>query len=318
MATIINLNEILIALKQVDLITAMKRGFIAYSNQHTVIPPVGELLFENPKGEAHIKYGYIKNDDFYCIKIASGFYNNQQLGISSSQGMLLLFNQQTGVPEAILLDQGKLTDIRTAATGAMVAQNFAPKHIKAIGIIGTGIQAELQLEYLLKQSDCKTIWIWGRAFEKAKVLKSKLDQNLTIHLAESTSELARNCNLIVTTTPSEHPLLFADDIQPGTHITAIGSDTSTKQELEADILNKADLVIADSLSQSKNRGEIFQAISRGNITGDKVTELGIALQDSSLQRTNDQQITVVDLTGVAIQDIMIAKAVYTEIKNYKN
>lgn len=290
MARIINLNEISAALEQIDLITAMKNGFVAYSNQHTVIPPVGELLFDNPKGETHIKYGYIKNDDFYCIKIASGFYNNQQLGISSSQGMLLLFNQQTGVPEAILLDQGKLTDIRTATTGAMVAQYFAPEHIKGIGIIGTGIQAELQLKYLLKQTHCKTIWIWGRNIEKAKTLKNKLDKDLTIHITEDTGELARNCNLIVTTTPSEQPLLFADDIQPGTHITAVGSDTSEKQELEAAILNKADIVIADSLSQSENRGEIFQAINKGNISKNKALELGVALQNTSLQRTSDEQI----------------------------
>lgn len=318
MATIINLNEISAALKQVDLIMAMKNGFIAYSNQQTVIPPVGELLFDQPKGEAHIKYGYIKDDPFYCIKIASGFYNNQQLGISSSQGMLLLFNQQTGVPEAILLDQGKLTNIRTAVTGAMVAQYFAPKQINAIGIIGTGIQAELQLEYLLQQTTCKIIWIWGRNTDNAEALKNKLDQNLTVHIAKNTSELSRNCNLIVTTTPSEHPLLFADDIQPGTHITAVGSDTATKQELASDILNMADIVIADSISQSENRGEIFQAVTNNSITKDKVIELGVALQTPSLQRINDQQVTVVDLTGVAIQDIMIAKAVYTAIKNRKN
>ena len=128
--------------------------------------------------------------------------------------------------------------------------------------------------------------------------------------ASSTSELAQNCNLIVTTTPSITPLLLAKDIQPGTQITAMGSDTSEKQELEAEILNKADIVIADSIPQSKSRGEIYQAVKAGSIDPQKVVELGHAIQDSKLQRTDNNQITVVDLTGVAVQDIMITEAVY--------
>ena len=73
---------------------AMEEAFLQYSNGNSVVPPVGELLFEKPKGDCHIKYGYIKGDDFYCIKIASGFYENPKLGISSSQGLMLLFSQK--------------------------------------------------------------------------------------------------------------------------------------------------------------------------------------------------------------------------------
>ena len=146
MTTVIELEKIKSLLKEVDLVAAMTAGFRQYSNGNTVVPPVGELLFENPPGDVHIKYGYIKNDDFYVIKIASGFYENKELGIPSSQGMMLLFNQKTGQTVAVLLDEGYLTDVRTAAAGAVAAKYFAPKKIEAIGIIGTGMQAKMQLK----------------------------------------------------------------------------------------------------------------------------------------------------------------------------
>jgi len=310
MATVINLNEIKRILKNVDVVAAMEEGFIQYSNGNTVVPPVGELLFEKPKGDAHIKYGYIKNDDYYVIKIASGFYENAKLGIPSSQGMMLIFDQKTGVPKAVLLDEGFLTDIRTAAAGALAAKYFAPKKIKAIGIIGTGIQAKLQLQYLQKHTPCKSVWVWGRNKNNVGKFINEVGADFDIHSAESPSELAKHCNLIVTTTPSELALLKADDIQKGTHITAVGSDTEHKQELESAILKKADIVIADSFPQSKSRGEIYKAVKNGDISEDIIIELGTAIQDSKLQRTNDDQITVVDLTGVAVQDIMITKTVY--------
>jgi len=313
MAKVIRLSDIKSILKSIDVVTEMEEGFKQYSNGNTVVPPVGELLFYNPKGDAHIKYGYIKNDEFYVVKIASGFYENSKLGIPSSQGLMLVFNQKTGQPEAILLDEGHLTDIRTAAAGALAGKYFAPKNIKAIGIIGTGIQARLQLEYLQQTNPCKTVWVWGRNVENTKKFKNDLSSEYSINIAENVSEVAKNCNLVITTTPSEKVLLKANDIQPGTHITAVGSDTANKQELESELLKKADLVIADSIPQSKNRGEIFRATSDNLLSEENIVELGTAIQNPSLQRTSDNQISIVDLTGVAVQDIMIASAVY---RNY--
>lgn len=315
MAMIISRDELIAMIPQIDVIAAMKEGFIAYSNGKTVVPPVGELLFEAPKGEAHIKYGYVKNDDFYVIKIASGFYGNPQLGISSSQGMVLVFSQKTGQAVAVLMDDGYLTDIRTAAAGALVAKYFAPKKIESIGIIGTGIQAELQLHYLKQVTSCRSVWLWGRKLEKAQQFKQKFKHDFNFNIAKTPSEVAFHSRLIVTTTPSEIPLIMATDVQRGTHITAVGADTENKQELDSALLQRADLVVVDSLPQSKNRGEVYKAIQDGMLSEQKAIELGKALQEASLQRTNAQQISIVDLTGVAVQDIMLAKAIFL---NYKN
>ena len=312
MTTIIELPAIRGLINNIDLVAAMEHGFIQYSNGNAVVPPVGELLFEEPEGDAHIKYGYIKSDDFYCIKIASGFYQNTKLGLSSSQGLMLLFSQQTGVPVAVLLDEGFLTDIRTAAAGALAAKYFAPSKVTAIGLLGSGVQARQQLTLLRQQTDCRDVWLWSRNRDNCRRFCDELGSDYTIQVAASPAEVAQNCNLIVTTTPSQEPLLVSDDIRPGTHITAVGSDTQHKQELHQEILAKADIVIADSLPQSLSRGEIYQATLAGVLAKQNVSELGATLQDPALQRRNDSQISVVDLTGVAVQDIMIATAVYQQ------
>jgi len=263
MPTVIELDDIKKALDSVDVVAAMEKGFVQYSNGKVVVPPVGELIFEDPPGDVHIKYGYVKNEDYYVIKIASGFYENPKLGVASGQGLMLLFNQKTGELVSILLDEGYLTNIRTAAAGALVAKYFAPQKVEAIGIIGTGVQAKLQLLYLQKVKPCKRVWLWGRNTENAEKLKADLGGEFEITVASTPTEVAQNTNLIVTTTPSENPLLKVDAIKPGTLITAVGSDTANKQELESEILQMADLIIADSLPQSKSRGEVYQANKAG-------------------------------------------------------
>ncbi|WP_276166433.1 hypothetical protein [Zobellia alginiliquefaciens] len=312
---VLSLSEVTNTLKNLNLIPLIEEGFVSLSSNKAIVPPVGELLFENPRGESHIKYGYIINQPYYVIKVASGFYENPKIGLKSSQGLMLAFSQKTGVLKAILLDEGHLTDIRTAIASMITLKYLAPKHNIRIGIIGTGIQAELQLKYLHTVSNCKEIFVWGRTAEKVKAFKDIFkDSNYNITIAPSIPELAHNCNIIITTTPSTTPLLFSSQIKKGTHITAIGSDTSEKMELDTDIIKKADIVISDSIEQSKTRGEIYKARQNNCLSKDTLRELGNIIKDPTLGRQNDNQITVADLTGVAVQDIMIATAI---INNYK-
>ncbi len=145
---ILTLDQIKSALPSVDLMGEIESGFIAYSQGRAVVPPVGELVMQDPPGDVHIKYGYLMGDDYYVIKIASGFYDNPKLDLPSGNGLMLVFSQKSGVLEAVLLDQGHLTDIRTAVAGAIAAKYLAPSKVARIGIVGTGVQARLQLEYL--------------------------------------------------------------------------------------------------------------------------------------------------------------------------
>jgi len=306
---IIPLERIKEILPSLDLIPAIETGFAAYSNGQAVVPPVGELLLD--KGEVHIKYGYLKKDEYYVIKIASGFYDNPKLGLPSGNGLMLLFSQKTGELVSILLDEGYLTDIRTAIAGAITAKFLAPESIERIGIVGTGIQARLQLSYLSQVIDCRQVLVWGRGDIQLAKYKIEMEkQDFEIKNTLTAADILRTCNLIVTTTPSTTPLLSASDLQTGTHITAVGSDTPDKQELDSAILSRADIVVADSISQCMIRGEIFKAIQASQISPDDLTELGDIITGKKQGRTDDNQITVADLTGVAVQDIKITEAVY--------
>ena len=307
---VINKDSILEIVKKLDLIPLIKEGFIAYSKGMSVVPPIGELSFKNPPGDVHIKYGYIIGDSYYVIKIASGFWENENLGISNGQGMMLLFDQKTGQPKAILLDNAILTDIRTAVAGQICAQEFS-NDIKCIGVLGTGLQARLQVEYLTHVTDCRNLIVWGRDQEKMKEYQKDMEaKGFEVSLADSVQKLSKSSNLIITTTASSEPMLFPDDVQPGTHITAMGSDTLLKRELGPGLLKASSLVIADSITQCQERGEISHAIKEGDISKDNIVELGEILSGTQAGRKSRKDITVADLTGVAVQDIQIAVAVF--------
>ncbi len=306
---LIPLEQIKRLLPGLDILTPIEEGFIAYSNRRAVIPPVGELILE--KGEVHIKYGFVKEEDFYVIKVASGFYGNPAMGLSSSNGLMLLFSQRTGELVSVLLDEGYLTDVRTAVAGAIAARVLAPSKVEGIGVLGTGIQARMQVQYLKGVVDCRELWVWGRREEAVEQYRTDMSSaGFRVEAATRISDIPKRCNLIVTATPSIRPLLQWEDIRPGTHVTAIGSDTPEKQELDPLILRHADVVVGDSLDQCILRGEISHAIRSGAIEKEKVIELGQVLADPSVGRSSDHQITIADLTGVAVQDIAIASAVY--------
>jgi ornithine cyclodeaminase len=282
-----------------DLMASIEEGLILASKGQVKLAPVSMLGFENPLGEVHIKSGYIIGDDHYVIKIASGFPANSQLGLSSTQGCMLIFSAKTGALETILLDEGYLTDLRTAIAGAICAKHFAPKSITRIGIVGTGLQAAKQLEILRYVTDCRDVIVWGRrqqALDAFKVSNFKIQTTLNI------AELCQSCNLIVTATSSPTPLIFAKHLRPGMHITAVGADQPGKQEIAADAMELADRIFVDNLDQCLKYGDLSHAKER--ISMNKVQEIGAAL--NSYHR-KPEAITIADLTGVAIEDVQIAK-----------
>jgi len=311
---IIPRHRIETVLPSLQLVPALEQAFDAYSAGRAVIPPVGELLLE--RGEVHIKYGYLRGDDYYVIKIASGFYRNKELDLPSGNGLMLLFRQHTGELVAVLLDEGRLTDVRTAAAGAVAAKHLGPRQVQRIGVVGTGIQAQLQLEHLAPVCACRDVLAWGRRDESLSRYRETLQAaGFRVETTRDATAILASCNLVVTTTPSRQPLLFAADLRPGTHITAVGSDTTEKQELDPAILERAEVVVADSISQCRERGEIHRALRSGHLQEARVVELGDVIGGRASGRTSDEQITVADLTGVAIQDLQIARAVYDALGN---
>jgi len=316
MTEVMQLDQIKERITVPDLIDSIEDGFRLFSDGKVVVPPVGFLNFSDPPGDVHIKYGYVKGDDVYVLKVASGFYENDKIGLPFADGVILLFSQKTGQLELVLHDRCWLTDMRTAAAGAVAARHLAPSCVSAIGIIGTGTQARFQLELLKEVVDCDVSYVWGRDSRKVDRMVDDLRENdaiqewgLDLRVAARIEDLTDQCNLIVTTTCAREPLIYAAQVQAGTHITAMGSDDHGKQELDAGLLDTADLVVADSVLQCVDHGECCAAINQGLIAQAQILELGDIISDPSLGRSNDEQITIADLTGVAIQDIQVAKMV---------
>ena len=305
----LNWEQIQPIIERMDMNDAMREAFIEYSKGNAVIPPVGELIMHQPPGEVHIKYGYIKGGNYYVIKIASGFPHNQNHNIKPGQGMMLLFDIKTGLPDAILIDDANLTDIRTAIAGAIASHALSSDDLESFAIIGTGDQARYQASYISELMNIKKIIVWGRDPEKANEVKTDL-RDFDVIVETDLEKLVKESRLIITTTSSKEPLIQSDWVRAGTHITAVGSDTPEKCELDPNILNRADLVVADSLEQNLIRGEIHQAIKRSLIDSDNIVELGEIFAGLKQGRINKDSITIADLTGVAVQDLVIAESVF--------
>jgi len=305
---ILKLDEIKRRIDLDRLITDVERGFQWFSEGRTVVPPVGYLAFDPPEeGDVHIKYGYVRGDELYVVKIASGFAGNLARGLPVTNGLMLLFRQATGELAAILLDEGYLTEVRTAAAGAIAAKYLAPNPVTRIGIVGTGGQARFQLRMLPLVSACRDVTVWGRSDERLAEFKKELEgEGFNIDTTRDLKRLAATCNLIVTTTSARAPLLDVTDVRPGTHITAMGADAPGKQELEPRLVARADVIVADSISQCVDHGELAYAVQAGLLDPGRIVELGHLIAAGGHARSSEGQITIADLTGVAVQDLQIA------------
>lgn len=314
MPAVIPLDKIKKALRTIDPLPLIEEGFVAYSKGRVVVPPIGEMIFDDPPGDVHIKYGFIRDDDHFVIKVASGFYDNPKIGLPSGNGLMLLFSQKTGEIEAILLDEGYLTNVRTAVAGAIAAKYLAPRHVRCVGILGAGIQGRMQLEYLRRVRDFEEAIVWGLDDEELSAYRRDMEaMGFKIKTTLEPADVAAAANLIVTCTPSKRPLLRADWIRPGTHITAVGADTPDKQELDPAIFKKASRIVVDSLSQAEYRGEVFKALAAGTVRKADVVEIGQVISEVQARRSSEDETTVADLTGVAVQDIQISKAVWNAL-----
>ena len=311
MTIILNSNEIKKCVQlNVQLIPIIEDAFKSLALGKTTMPPILRLDIEKYHGESDVKAAYIENLDSYAIKVASGFFDNPSLGLPSSNGLMILLDSKTGVIKSVLLDKGYLTDVRTAIAGAIAAKYLSNPDSSTVGIIGAGIQAKMQLESLLLVRKIKSVYVWSRNIDKTKIfvdnIKMKLD--LDINVCETPQEAVNLSEIIITTTPSKSPIIKADWLKKGLHITAMGSDAEQKNELDPNIIKDCDVYIPDNQLQTSILGELNHAIKAGLINPEsKYNDLGKVIIDPNLGRKNIDDITIADLTGTGVQDTAIAR-----------
>ena len=288
-------------------ITAVREALIRQAEGGVQSPPPGQLLFTQPRGDCHIKYGHVSGSRTFAIKVATGFYENPQRGLPVNQGLILLFDAHTGLPQVLFRDDGWLTAWRTAAATAIAAATLAPPRVTAIGVLGTGLQASLALEWLPDTLGPQPLMVWGRNRRKADELAASAGSGGRPVLAVDRIEnIFERCNIVITTTPASAPLFDAGLVRPGTHIVGIGADSPNKQELPAKLFRRASQVLTDDHAQCLDHGDYGAAVREGAIGPTADVMIGHVLAGKvSLTRAPDD-ISIVDLTGVAVEDIAIA------------
>lgn len=299
-------------LETVDVIEA---AFAALAGGEVVMPPILSMDLPAANGEVDVKTAYIPGFEGFAIKVSPGFFDNPKLGLPSLNGLMILFSAQTGLVKALFLDNGYLTDIRTAAAGAVAARHLAPEVVTTAGVIGTGVQARLQMQAAHLVRPFERVIVWGRDEQKAAECAKDLKNTLGVEaeIVSDPAQLVSESQLVVTTTPAKEPVLKAEWLHPGLHVTAMGSDQEGKNEVEAKALVAADLYVADRGSQTEKMGELRSAIAAGLWTGGAPVELGDVITKKAAGRKAAEDVTIADLTGTGAQDTAIASHVAAKL-----
>ena len=309
---IITLETIQASITEADILDAVQGALVAQARGQVNSPPPGMLQLDDPKGECHIKYGHLDGSDTFVIKIACGFYENPKIGLSANNGMMLVFDAKTGAPVCILDDKGWLTNARTAAAGALAARAGAPPGVASLGIIGSGEQAELQAKWTCRLLGIESVVVYGRTARHVEDYAERMARDgFTVTIAPDIASLMKRCNLVITTTPSNAALILADDVRPGTHIVAMGADNPGKQELEAALFPRAAVIMVDDHGQCVHHGDLGHAVRGGLVPEDADIALGAVLAGDKPGRLSDDDITIVDLTGIAAEDMAVAGLVWS-------
>lgn len=291
-----------------EVIDVVERAFAALATGKVVMPPILSMELAEANGEVDVKTAYIPDFEGFAIKVSPGFFDNPKIGLPSLNGLMILFSAKTGLVESVFLDNGYLTDIRTAAAGAVAARHMAPKQVKTAGVIGAGVQARLQIQAARLVRSFGKVLVWGRDMKKAKACADDIAATIGVEAeaAANPAQLVAESQLVITTTPSREPVLKADWLHPGLHITAMGSDQSGKNEIDPAALAAADAYVCDRASQCERLGELRSAVEAGVWKGGTPTELGEVISGKATGRRSDADITICDLTGTGAQDTAIA------------
>ncbi|WP_444677000.1 cyclodeaminase [Halomonas sp. E19] len=300
------------ALRQVE------AGFAALGRGEAVQPPILSMAMEEFNSEVDVKTAHIRGWPHYAIKVSSGAFDNPKRGLPSLSGLMMLFSAETGRVEAVLFDEGYLTLVRTALAGAIAAKHLSRQESRRVAVLGAGEQARHQVEALRLVRNVDTLDVWARRREAAEAYAEAMrGQGFEVTVHDSVHAACARADIIVTTTPSRQPLLFARDLPEGVHVTAMGSDSPDKRELDESVLTRADAVVCDTRAQSEHNGELKVFANAGREPPFAVHELGRVIERGERLRNAEAAITLCDLTGTGVQDTAIASFALAQLAGHR-
>lgn len=296
-----------------EVIATVEEAYTAFSSDQVVQPGYTSIHLPAPRGEIDFKLGYYKSNEVISMKASSGgFINNPtEHGVPGGMGTILLFDARTCALICVM-DGSLITGLRTGACGAVSVKALARKDAKKITSIGTGNQARMQIRAINEIMEIEEIHAWDR--DPATLAKYKADIEsefgIPVIMANSRKEAVEQADILITTTRGTGPVVEAGWIKPGTHIVAIGADQQGKQELDPEIFRHAKIV-NDSIEQCIEKGETQHPLNKNIIAkGDIHGEIGEILLGRKPGRETNEEITIFDSTGMAIQDNTTAHKIY--------
>jgi ornithine cyclodeaminase len=306
---LLNEDELRQTLNLSEAVSVIETAFVASGQGLIIIPGSFTLLLPKSQGQVTVKSTILQESPYYVIKIDNYFKNNAEKSLPAASELTTVFDAVTGFPAAILLDNGYLTKVRSAVVGALATEYLANKQSKVVAVLGAGAQAYVQLKALLAIKPVEQLIVWGASPHNVDSYARRLveDHDVNITIAASVEAAVSQADIIITTSGSQQPAVRAEWLKPGTHITAVGCSNTEKSDLHTDVLQKADVIVVDSLEYCTSIGEVSHAIASGAITtADVQGDLSSLIQGNISGRTRPDQITLADLTGLDWQDAVIA------------
>ena len=296
-----------------EVIGTVEEAYKAFNSDQVVQPPYTCIHLPPPRGEIDFKLGYCKANEIISMKSSSGGFPNNptEYGVPSGMGTILLFDARTGALICVM-DGSLITGLRTGAAGAVSVKALARKNARIIASIGTGNQARMQIRAIREVMSIEAIHAWDSHAQTLAQFKADIEREFGIPVVAAASKQAavQQADILVTTTRGKGSLVEAAWIQPGTHIVAIGTDTYGKQEFEPEIFRGAKIV-NDSIAQCIEKGETWHPLNRNIIRREDIhAELGEILLGQKPGREREDEITIFDSTGMAIQDNTTAARIY--------
>ena len=279
-----------------EAIATVEDAFRALAGGKVVMPPILRLDIAEARGEVDVKTAYVPGFDGFAIKVSPGFFDNPKLGLPSVNGLMIYLSARTGLTEALLLDNGYLTNVRTAAAGAVAAKHLAREDASVAAILGAGVQGRLQLEALTLVRPIREARMWTRREEAALAEAAAAEMTdklgIPVKAVAEAADAVRGADIVVTTTPTTAPILDAAWLEPGQHVTAMGSDAEHKNEVDPAAFARVTYV-ADSLAQTRRLGELHHAIAARAVAADAAfAELGQVIAGSAPGRRAPDEITL--------------------------
>lgn len=286
-------------------IQLMRQGFGALSSRRAVMPLRARVDMEC--GDAHLMPASMDGTGL-CVKIVTTYPSNRELSLPVVQGMLLVFDPQTGAPRA-LMDCRRLTAIRTGAGGGLAVDLLSRPDSRVLGLIGAGVQSQMQLRAALCVRPLDHVVVYDSFPANAHALQRQLaaeEQTPAIEVAESVAEVVRQADILITATTSRTPTFDGRAVRPGTHINAIGVYMPDRRELDEHAVSRAYVVVDCRRAAEHEAGDLILAGRAPD------AELGEVVNGTAAGRKDDQQITLFKSVGVAVQDAVAASWVLNQ------